>query len=315
LSESRSGSLATERRPPKKIPQRGEIDRRYKWSVEDVYASDASWEEDFSRAERLLDQIAAYAGRLAESGATLLDFLGRRDELEDLIDRVVVFASLRRDEDMRVSTYQAMADRATHLATRCGEALAFTDPELLAIPAERLAALRAEEPGLASYAHALDNTLRRKPHTLAESEERLLAMGAESGMTPSVVFGMFNNADLKYGVVLDEDGAEIELTKARFSVLQNSKRRSVREESWRRLHESYQRFENTLAANLAGQMKRHAFLARARRYPSSLHAALDGANIPVEVYRNLIQTVRVGIAPLHRYMRMRTRVLGVEPLK
>ncbi len=309
-------SVATDEAPAaRKIPQRSEIDARYKWSVEDLYPDDALWERDFTSVEAMLATAPSYAGRLGESGATLLEFLRVRDRIEELAEKLAVFASLRRDEDMRVGRFQSMADRATGLAARAGEAFSFVEPELLALPGGRIADLVRETAGLALYAHALDNVLRRKPHTLALGEERLLAMGVESAMTPSVVFGMFNNADLRYGTVLDEAGNEIELTKARHAVLQNSMNRSVREASWRRLHEAYERFQNTLASNLGGQVKRHVYVARARRYSSALHAALDPANIPTAVYRSLIETVRDGIAPLHRYTELRRRALRVDALK
>ncbi|MFN0151264.1 MAG: oligoendopeptidase F [bacterium] len=309
-------SVATDEAPAaRKIPQRSEIDARYKWSVEDLYPDDSLWESDFASVESMLSRVPSHSGRLGESGPTLLEFLRLRDAVEELAEKLAVFASLRRDEDMRVGRFQSMADRATGLAARAGEAFSFVEPELLALPDGRIAELVRGTPGLALYAHALDNVLRRKPHTLAGAEERLLAMGVESAMTPSVVFGMFNNADLRYGTVLDEEGNEIELTKARHAVLQNSMNRAVREASWRRLHEAYERFQNTLAANLGGQVKRHVYVARARRYASALHAALDPTNIPTAVYRSLIETVRDGIAPLHRYTELRRRALGVDTLK
>lgn len=322
MAEDQNGGLrgfskaATGEAPAaRRIPQRDEIDARYKWSVEEVYADGAAWERELAEAESLLAEVAPFRGRLGESGETLLRFLRLRDRIEEMVDKLVVYGSLRRDEDMRVDRFQSMADRAVGLAARTGEAFSFVEPELLALPEGRIAELQREAAGLALYAHAFDNVLRRKPHTLAEGEERLLAMAAESGMTPGVVFGMFNNADIRYGTVIDDEGNEIELTKARHAALQNSKNRDVREASWRRMHEAYQRFQNTLAANLSGQVKRHVFNARARRYGSALEAALDPTNIPTDVYRSLIRTVREGIAPLHRYMHLRRRALALDGLK
>ncbi len=255
-----------------------------------------------------------FRGRLGESGSTVLAFLALRDRIGDLIERLVAYACLSRDQDTRVSGYQAMAGRATTLSVRAGEALSFADPELLALPEGRLAALAAEEAGLAQYAHALDDVVRMRPHTLPEGEERLLAMSADFGATPSVVYNMFHNADLRFGSVHDDEGNEVELTHARYAAYQKSRSRSVREEAWRTLHAGYQRFENTLAANLAGNVKRHVFAARARRYASALEAALDAESIPTEVYRNLVRTVRERIAPLHRYMEIRKKALGLPAL-
>lgn len=296
------------------VPERGEIDPRYAWTLGDIYASDALWEEDFRRADALVGDVGAYRGRLGESGATLAAFLALRDRIGNLIDRLVAFACLSRDQDTRVPRYQAMAGRATTLSVRAGEAFSFADPELLELPEGRLDALVREETHLALYAHALDDLLRKRPHTLPEGEERLLAMSADFGSTPSVVYNMFNNADLRFGAVHDEEGAEVELTHARYSVYQKARARGVREESWRTLHGGYKGFENTLAANLAGNVKRHVFAARARRYSGALEAALDAESIPTEVYRNLIRTVRERIAPLHRYMRIRQEALALPAL-
>jgi oligoendopeptidase F len=205
-----------------------------------------------------------------------------------------------------------MAVRATSLSVRVGEAFSFADPELLALPDGRLEALAREAPALSAYAHALDDVVRNKPYTRPEGEERLLAIAADFGATPSTVFGMFNNADLRFGVVTDDEGRDVELTHARYAALQRSPKREVRESAWRTLLGAYRRYENTLAANLAGGVKRHLFVARARGYPSCLAAALGRNNVPTEVYRSLVSTVSGAIAPLHRYMEMRRRVLGVE---
>jgi oligoendopeptidase F len=237
-----------------------------------------------------------------------------RDRIGDLVERLAAYAGLSRDQDTRAPGYQAMAGRATTLSVRAGEALSFADPEILALPAGRLEALTAEESGLALYEHALEDLVRTRPHRLSEGEERLLAMSADFGSTPSVVYTMFHNADLRFGSVRDDEGNEIELTHARYAAHQKSRSRAVREEAWRTLHAGYQRFENTLAANLAGNVKRHVFASRARRYSCALEAALDSESIPTEVYRNLVRTVRDRIAPLHRYMDVRRKALGVASL-
>jgi len=300
---------------PGRVPERAEIDARYKWDLADIFSGEVEWETEFRRVEARLPEFAPYRGRLGESGPTLLEFFRLKESIEEALEQLAIYACLLRDEDTRVPAHQAMADRVTSLSVRAGEALSFVDPELLALPDGRLDALVRAAPGLALYAHALDDLLRKKPHTLPENEERLLAMSADFGATPSTVFGMFNNADLKFGVVTDEEGREIELTHGRYSALQKSRSRTVRESAWRTMLEGYRRFENTLAANMSGSVKRHQFVARARSYDSCLAAALDRDNIPTAVYRNLVRTVREEIAPLHRYMELRRRVLGVELLE
>lgn len=305
-SPSRPGSGKT-------IPVRAEIDDKYKWRLTDIYATDEEWEADLARFAELIPSLAPFSGSLS-SGASLLAGLQQKDRVDELQGKLFVYASMRHDEDTRNDRYTAMRDRIRNLGVRWSEAGAFFEPELLAVPREVLQREVDATPGLKAYRHYLDNLHRQQEHTLSADKEELLAAASDVTGTFANVFGAFNNADLTYGTMTDEHGEEVELTKGRYRRFQESSDRRVRRESWNLFYRAYETFGNTLAGNLAGNIKSHIFNAKARNYPSALHAALDQNAIPVEVYHNLIETVGANLEPLHRYVRLRKRLLAVDTL-
>jgi len=296
------------------VPSRDDIGREHRWNLEHIYESLPRWEKDFQRVERLVDGVASRAGTLARSADALARALRASSELGETLDRVFVYANLRRDQDTRDSGAQAMAERASRLATRVAEATAFLEPEILAIPDATLKGFLASSE-LALWRHYLENLLRRKEHTLSPREEQLLAMAGDVARTPRTAFGMLNDADLQFRPIRDEHGNEVELTKGRYSSFMESPERRVRQDAWTSLTEGYDSHRNTIAALLAGAVKRDVFYARARGYPSSLAAALDPANIPPEVFHRLIETVTKRRPLLHRYAEMRKELLGLDRLE
>ncbi len=308
------GGLAAEGATPA-IPQRTEIDSRYQWRLEDIYATDQAWEKDFQAMEAALPEIAAFQGRLGTSGAVLLDALRTRDRLSELFDKLFVYASMRHDQDTRVDLYTAMQDRISGLGTRYAEAAAYLEPEILALPRETLLAWVGADPGLGIYRQYLDRLARSASHTLNADEEQLLAMTGDVTASFGNVFGAFNNSDVSYGSMTDENGNPVELTKERYRLFQESKDRRLREESWKLFYRPYDVYGRTLASNLAGNVKSHVFYAKARKYDSALQASLDPNAIPVEVYTNLIRTVNENLEPLHRYVALRKKMLGVDTLR
>jgi oligoendopeptidase F len=294
--------------------KRAEVPYEHTWNLESIYPSDAAWEQDFQRVGAMLPQIRQFEGKLGATAKTLLDTLGERDTAGEMLERVYVH--MRMDEDTTSSTYQALLDRATTLFSDFGAATAYMTPELLAIPPARLGAFLAEEPKLQVYRHAFDEINRMRPHVLTSEMEGLLAQAAEMGGAAGRVFHMFSDADLKFPSVKDETGQEAPLTQANYVArfLRNQDRR-VRQDAFSAMLGTYAAYNNTCAATLAAQVKRDIFFARARRYPSSIEAALDPNNIPVSVYDSLIETVHRNLPTLHRYLRLRQRLLGLDELR
>ncbi len=297
-----------------RLPKRHEVKPEHKWDLESVYPDLESWERDLQKANELIPKLTAFQGRLGESPRTLLEALQTRDQLWKLGGQLFVFAHSRKDEDNTNSTYQALNDRAMNFYVRAQAALSFLTPEILAIPEETLRNWLEEEEGLRLYQHQLEDILREKEHVRSAEVEELLAQAGEVGSAPHSIFGMLDNADMKFPTIRDENGNEVELTKGRFISFLESQDRRVREEAFKALYGTYAKFRNTLAATYAASVKKDVFFARARRYPSARAAALSGNNIPESVYDNLLATVEKNLPSLHRYVQLRRKLLGLDEL-
>ncbi len=298
----------------KEIPQRSEIADKYKWKLEHIYSSDSLWEYDFSRVEKLLPEIESFKGHLAESGKNLFACLALRDSTQNILDRLYVYSFMKLDEDNRVSGYQELSDRASALWTRCMQANAFIEPEILSISSEKLESLIQEEKGLMLYQHHIDNITRKRAHTLSAREEELLAGTRDMSRIPSNVFNMIENADLKFPSIKDEQGNEVDLTQQRYYKFLESTDRRVREDASNAYNRGYLAYLNTLGSTLAGSINKDAFYAKTRNYSSSLESALDEDNIPTQVFENLVNTVNQNLEPVHRYVSLRKKVMGLDEL-
>jgi len=298
----------------KKIPQRSDIPEKYKWRLEDIYPTDSVCEYDFSRVENLLPEMEKFKGHLAESGKNLLDCLVMQDSIWNIFDRTYVYAYMKMDEDTRVSKYQELSDRAATLLSKVRQAFSFIDPEILSIPENTLKDLMEQEKGLTLYDHYIDNIIRKRAHTLSTSEEELLARAGNIARIPQTVFTMIDDADVTFGSITDEEGNEVQLSKQRYSKFLESTDRRVRKDAMDAYNQTWVGYLNTLGATLSGSIKKDIFYARARNYNSTLEAALHSNNIPVEVFENLVKTVNDNLEPVHRYVSLRKRVMGLEEL-
>lgn len=297
-----------------KLKSRSEIPDEYKWRLEDIFSSDQAWEEEFAKVERSLGQASQFQGKLGESADQLIACLEWMDGVGSDLEEIYTYARMRRDEDNREAHYQAMTDRAGALSVRLGSALAFVVPELLTIPEERLAEFRKTNPMLEIYDHALEDILRKRQHVLSTAEEKILAEAGEMAEAPSMIFGMANNADLKFPSIKDEKGQEVELTKGNYTQFMESADRNVRKDAFETLYHTYQKQINTWAATTNANVKADAFFAKVRKYPSAIESSLDNDRVPLTVYDALIETVREYLPEMYRYMRLRKKMLGLEQL-
>jgi oligoendopeptidase F len=295
--------------------ERDEIAEKYKWDLTDMYVSTDRWEADIVKYNALLPEIESYRGRLGSDGKTLLAAIQKMEEIEMLISDIFVYAGLKSYEDMRVGENSANFSRARTLSTKYNEATSYMRPERLAIPPRKLAKMISSTKGLVIYRHFIDEQLRLRDYTLSEAEERILASASDALGKFSSVYSAFNNADIKYGEIVDEQGNIVELTKARYAAFMSSTDRRVREDAWKGVYGEYERLGNTLAANYEGHVKARVFQAKIRGFDSALQAATYGNAIPTEVYTNLLEAARQGAGPLQRYMEIRRAALGVETLQ
>ena len=293
--------------------KREDIDEQYKWKLEDIYSSDALIEEDFKRVKDLLPQEQDIKSTLGKSAAHLKKALQWVEELERKAEKLYVYSRMRRDEDNGDSNYQAMFDRMEGLNIQVGSATSFMVPEIIAIPDNDIKSFM-EDADLKLYQFYIEEVLRQKEHILSAAEERLLAMSADISIAPGNVFTMLNNADIKFPVIKNEKGEEVELTKGRYGSFMESSERRVRQDAFKGLYSSYSKLKNTLGATLGASIKKDVFYARARQYPSALEASLDQDNVPVEVYNRLIESVHANLGHMYRYMDLRKRLLKVDEL-
>ena len=297
-----------------KLRKRNELPQAYTWDLDTIYPNESLWEDDFNKVRGLVPGMQRSQGTLGDSAGQLLAGLELRDEATKLLEQLLVYARMRKDEDNTNNHFQALSDRAMVLGTELSSVAAFIVPEILAMPEEKLRGFLASEPRLVLYSHYLDELLRLGPHVRSTEVEVVLAQASEVARTADNSYGMLTNADMKFPPIDDERGNSVELSQSRYGQFRESQDRRVRREAFEVMHSSYQSFRNTLASSLAGSVRSDIFYAKARNYPTSLEAALGPNNIPTQVYSNLIQTVDRNLPLLQRYMSLRKRLLGLDEL-
>ncbi|WP_458414301.1 oligoendopeptidase F [Schinkia sp. CFF1] len=304
----------TEQAKPKALPKRSEIPTEDTWRLEDIFPTDDDWEKEFKAIKEMIPSIGEYQGKLAESADTLYKALDIQYEISKRIEKLYTYAHMRYDQDTTNSCYQGLHDRAENLYTQAASSFSFMDPEILAMDEAKIKGFIKEHKELKLYEHILDELNRSRPHVLTASEEAILAQASEVMGSAGTTFGMLNNADLKFPIIKDENGEEVEVTHGRFTRFLESSDRRVREEAFKAVYDTYGKFKNTFASTLSGNVKKDNFYARVRHYKSAREAALDGNNIPESVYDTLVETINNHLPLLHRYVALRKKVLGVDEL-
>lgn len=296
-----------------KLPSREEIDPKYKWKLEDIYESDDLWEKDFKRVKERLKELQNFRGRI-NSAENLAGVLKLKDEIGQMADRLFTYARMRRDEDNSRGKYQALADRAMGLSVEVAGSLSFIEPEILALDREKLMGFLKEREDLKVYSHYIDDLLRMKDHILDADKEKMLADAGEMAEAPGDIFRMLDNADIKFPVIKDDEGNEVELTKGRYLNFMESKNREVRKSAFEALYTTYKGLINTLAATASANVKRDIFYKNQRKFNSSLEKSLFADNVPVKVYENLIDTIHRRLDLMHRYIKIRKKALNLDEL-
>lgn len=293
--------------------KREESPKQYQWKMEDLYATNELWEEDFAKLQKGIEEMRAFEGTLAQSAENLLKMQEKSDELNQLLENVYVYANQKLHEDTANAYYQGLAGRAQMLMMNLSEVTSYIEPEILSIPEEILEQMLQTE-GLKKYETYFRRILHKKEHILSKEMEELLAGAAEIAEAPSDIFAMFNNADIKFPVIQDENGEPVEITHGSYMRLLDSQDRRVRKDAFCGVYDTYGKHKNTLAAMYRANVKQAGFFAKARKYPSSLAAALDESRIPLSVYDSLLESVHAHLPALHEYVKVRKEKLGVEEL-
>lgn len=298
----------------RKLNTREEADARYKWAIEDLYKDDEDWKRDYELLKSRIPELTKFRGRLGESAEVLLSMQKLSDELNQLLEKVYVYANQRLHENTDNSTYQNLASQAQGLLVELSESLSFVEPELMELPDGIIETFLDENEELLVYRQYFENIIRQKKHVLPTEQEQLLAAMGEVAESPKDIFSMFNNADIRFPEITGEDGNPVQVTHGRYMSLMQSRNRQVRKDAFEAMYGVYGDWRNTLAAMYRANVKQEAFLAKAHKYTSDLEAALDGSHIPVKVYEQLIEAVHESMPLMYRYMKLRKKLLGVEEL-
>lgn len=298
----------------RKLNTREEADARCKWAIEDLYKDDEDWKRDYELLKSRIPELTKFRGRLGESAEVLLSMQKLSDELNQLLEKVYVYANQRLHENTDNSTYQNLASQAQGLLVELSESLSFVEPELMELPDGIIETFLDENEELLVYRQYFENIIRQKKHVLPTEQEQLLAAMGEVAESPKDIFSMFNNADIRFPEITGEDGNPVQVTHGRYMSLMQSRNRQVRKDAFEAMYGVYGDWRNTLAAMYRANVKQEAFLAKAHKYTSDLEAALDGSHIPVKVYEQLIEAVHESMPLMYRYMKLRKKLLGVEEL-
>lgn len=298
----------------KEIMERKDIPEDYKWDLKPLFENVYAWEEEYKNIIKRAQDFLKYQGKFTKSSHSLLIAIKDLESIFRALMNVYSYTSLKLDEDTRIGDNQSLSARAMNLYVQVSSDTSFFDPELLTLDEETINQYMSEKPELKLYAHYFDNILRKKDHVLTAREEFILAQSGEVGEAPQKIFSMLNNADIKFPIIKDEDGNDVELTKGNYIPFMESKNREVRKSAFKEFYGVYESLKNTFAATLDGDLKNNIFNANIRNYQNTREASLDTNNIPLNVYDNLIKAVHDNLDSMYKYMDIRKRALEVDEL-
>ena len=297
------------------VLQRNEIDEKDTWDLSTIFETDQKWEEELALLTEDTKQAASLEGHLLDSAESLLNITERYLDLSRRLEKLYVYAHMKNDQDTRVAKYQEYYAKAMALYSQLDQVFSFYEPEFMAITEEQYQDFLAEEPKLQPYKHFFDKLLQNKEHVLSQREEELLAGAGEIFGAASETFAILDNADIVFPFVKDEDGNEVQLSHGVYMRLVESKNRDVRRGAYEALYSTYEQYQHTYAKTLQTNVKVQNYRAKVRNYKSAREAALATNFVPESVYDNLVSAVRKHLPLLHRYLALRSKILGIPDLK
>ncbi len=298
----------------KELMKRSEVKEEFTWNLSDMYPDADAWERDVKKLQDMAEELAKFEGKVTASAANLLSVLEQNVALDRIASLAMNYASRLSDQDTSDTVHQGMCQRLSSVLSGIRSTLSFVDPEILETDENVIESYYAEEPGLELYRDYIKEIFRMKPHALSAELEKVMAMTSEMGRIPSQTFSIFNNSDLTFPEMEDENGDTVRITHGRYIALMESSDRRVRKEAFEKLYATYTQYKNTLASLYSGQVKKQIFSAKMRKYNSTLEAAVNGNNVSPAVYDNLITTVNKNLDKLHRYVSLRKKYLGLDEL-
>jgi len=297
------------------VLQRNEINEKDTWDLSTIFETDQKWEEELALLTEDTKEAASLEGHLLDTAKSLLNITERYLDLSRRLEKLYVYAHMKNDQDTRVAKYQEYYAKAMTLYSQLDQVFSFYEPEFMAITEEQYQNFLAEEPKLQPYKHFFDKLLQNKEHVLSQREEELLAGAGEIFGAASETFAILDNADIVFPFVKDEDGNEVQLSHGVYMRLVESKNREVRRGAYEALYSTYEQYQHTYAKTLQTNVKVQNYRAKVRNYKSAREAALAANFVPESVYDNLVSAVRKHLPLLHRYLALRSKILGIPDLK
>ncbi|HEL0215873.1 TPA: oligoendopeptidase F [Streptococcus equi subsp. zooepidemicus] len=294
---------------------RSHLEEKYTWDLSTIFATDAAWETEADSLLAAIEAARQQAGHLLDSSSSLLDITELHLELARRVEKLYVYASMKNDQDTTVAKYQEYQAKASGIYAKFSEAFSFYEPEFMALTQETYQAFLAEKPELAVYDHFFDKLFKAREHVLSQAEEELLAGAQEIFNGAEETFSILDNADIAFPIVTNDKGEEVELTHGNFISLMESKDRKVRRVAYEAMYSTYEQFQHTYAKTLQTNVKVQNYKARVHKYASARQAAMSANFIPEAVYDTLLETVNKHLPLLHRYLKLRQEVLGLDDIK
>ncbi len=292
--------------------KREEIEEKYTWDLSYIYKNDNAWQKDFNKISKEIKQITNFKGILVNNAQNLLDYLELSCLLERKLYKLYYYANLKHDQDTTNSKYQEMLGKIKNLLNKYEELDAYANPELMSVDYNLIKEFYKQEPKLKEYKFVLENIYRFKKHILNDNIEKILSSLSKVFDNPEQTFAMLTDADIKFGMITDELGHEVELTESNYRVFLQSKNRDIRKKAFEQLLDKYGEFKNTISSTFAGNAEMLTTLAKLKNYHSSLEASLFSDNVSVKVYNNLIDTINDNLDVIYKYFALKKDFLKLD---
>lgn len=286
-----------------------------RWDLTDLFASDEEWETAYLQTVKNVEAVATLKEGFAKSPSVLANNFDQYFDAVKGFWRLGVYSNLSRDEDQRVAASQERSAKMRALGTKFGEISSWIDPVLIAVGEKKLESYIRKEPRLAPYDTTIRDTLRLAPHYLDEKGEEMLASAGAITGSPTEIYQMLANADIPWPELELADGSKITVNQAAYSGARSSANRDDRKQVFDAFFGKWKEYEDSLGATLNTEVQANIFQAKARNYDSVLHWQLAQENLPEEVYRQLVKQVNENLPTLHRYFKLRGRILGLDELR
>ncbi len=294
--------------------ERKDVPDKYKWNNSILYASVDEWQKDREAIEKQIEIISTFKGKLSKNSDLFYAALSLMSDVYKSYSKLADYAFRVADEDLRISSNQSLNQLSSSLGTKLSEAASFFSPEIQSIDPERIKKFFEEKKELSEFKFYIDDIIRLKAHTLSSREEEILASAGLITGNPSEVHSIFDNAEMPKAKVKLSTGQEVELNAVAFSKYRTVANRKDRELVMKSMFENYKKFQNTIGANLSGKLHGDVFYSKNRKYSSVLEGSLNSNNIPVSVYKNLVEQINKNLPTLHRFLKLKTKMLGVDKL-